>query len=720
MHAKILIVDDEEGVRRLIKKALSLQGYECLLASNAAEARGLLMRQKIDLIVSDIRMPGESGLDLIQYALATYPDMAVIVVSGIGDPETAKAALTIGVHGYLVKPFEHAQVLISAMNALRSKELESNERTYREGLEELVAKKTVELRDRVARLEEAQRALKESEESSGAITESAQDAIFRIDNQGRISYWNGAAERIFGWKREEAVGREFYRLIAPERQRSAHAKAFERFRESGEGLAVGKTMEKVAIRKGGDEFPVELSISAVKIKGLWNSIAILRDISERKQLEGQLSRRTQDLEEAKAGLASEHEKLNRLFARVERAKVEWERTMDCIQSMLLLTDETGKIVRVNRAVSEFTGKTYRELIGQEWDKMLFGECPGVEPNPDSVPEIRHEPSGKWLSVKTGPLYKEDASSPYGKVISIYDSTSLKETTLALEAKSESLQAAYRELKDTQALIIQQEKLASIGQLAAGVAHEINNPTGFISSNLKTLSDYLRDLFRLMEAYREVIRWLKAKEPLTGPLSDLVQRIESIETEADIGFIMEDTPTLLEESQEGTERIKKIVQDLKDFAHPGKQELVYADINKNLDSTLNIAWNEIKYKAKVRKDYGELPEVRCFPQQLNQVFMNILVNAAQAIDRDGEITITTQGRNSHVEIRISDTGKGIPEGLLPRIFEPFFTTKEVGKGTGLGLNVAYNIIKKHKGSIEVESSLGKGTTFVVQIPVHGPG
>ena len=157
-------------------------------------------------------------------------------------------------------------------------------------------------------------------------------------------------------------------------------------------------------------------------------------------------------------------------------------------------------------------------------------------------------------------------------------------------------------------------------------------------------------------------------------------------------------------------------NLKDFAHPGEQKLKYADINKNMESTLNVVWNELKYKARVVKEYGDLPEMRCYPQQLNQVFVNLLVNAAQAIEKEGEIRIATRALDGKVEIKISDTGKGIPEENLSKIFDPFFTTKEVGKGTGLGLNVAYNIIEKHKGTIDVESTVGKGATFAIKLPL----
>ncbi|MFH1491673.1 MAG: ATP-binding protein, partial [Pseudomonadota bacterium] len=196
------------------------------------------------------------------------------------------------------------------------------------------------------------------------------------------------------------------------------------------------------------------------------------------------------------------------------------------------------------------------------------------------------------------------------------------------------------------------------------------------------------------------------------------RIKALETESDIDFILQDMPGLIHESLDGIERIKKIVMDLKDFAHPGKKERVYADINRNLDSTLNIVWNELKYKVTVTKEYGDIPEVKCHPQQLNQVFMNLLVNAAQAIEDKGEIGIKTGRHNGGVSIQIRDTGKGIPKENLSRIFDPFFTTKDIGKGTGLGLNLAYNIIKEHRGSIEVESEAGRGTTFSIMIPLDG--
>lgn len=264
-----------------------------------------------------------------------------------------------------------------------------------------------------------------------------------------------------------------------------------------------------------------------------------------------------------------------------------------------------------------------------------------------------------------------------------------------------------------------EKMASIGQLAAGVAHEINNPTGFISSNLKTLTDYQGDIKGILLQYRSLMAELSdlaAKNKLPSSIASQLVRITDLEEDADIDFILDDIMDLIGDCQEGSDRIKKIVIDLKDFAHPGEEKKQLANINEGIESTLNVINNELKYKTTLKKEYGELPLVMCYPQKLNQVFMNLFINASHAIDEHGGISIITQADNEFVKIIISDTGCGIPLDLVSRIFDPFFTTKEVGKGTGLGLNIAFNIIRQHDGTINVESEVGKGTSFIINLPV----
>ncbi len=286
----------------------------------------------------------------------------------------------------------------------------------------------------------------------------------------------------------------------------------------------------------------------------------------------------------------------------------------------------------------------------------------------------------------------------------------------VEERTAELKKTLSDLQNTQSQLLQSEKLASIGQLAAGVAHEINNPVGFVKSNLGTIEEYRIDLARLLEIYGilEAVLNKEEKQNEDKSIQKVLKDIQEIKDDIDIDFIKDDYVKVIEESLEGIDRVAKIVADLKDFAHVDKAELEHADINKGIESTLNIVWNELKYKAKVIKDLSDIPLVKCYPQRLNQVFTNILVNAAHAIDKKGEIKISTKSDNRHVEIKISDTGTGIPSEVLPKIFDPFFTTKEVGKGTGLGLNMAYNIIKKHQGTIDVESEVGKGSTFIIRL------
>jgi signal transduction histidine kinase len=279
--------------------------------------------------------------------------------------------------------------------------------------------------------------------------------------------------------------------------------------------------------------------------------------------------------------------------------------------------------------------------------------------------------------------------------------------------NEALTELNAKLQLAQDQLMQSEKLASIGQLAAGVAHEINNPVGYVFSNFGTLERYLADLFRVLAAY-EAAEPLLAGTPAAAALS-------ALRSEVELDYLKEDVPTLMAESREGISRVRKIVQDLKDFSHvDNKQEWEWADLHRGIDSTLNIVNNEIKYKADVVKDYGQLPEVMCLPSELNQVFMNLLVNAAHAVQKErGTIRIRTGAGGGEVWVEVEDDGCGIAREDLSRVFDPFFTTKPVGKGTGLGLSLSYGIVKKHQGRLEVASERGVGTRFRMTIPASRP-
>ena len=284
-------------------------------------------------------------------------------------------------------------------------------------------------------------------------------------------------------------------------------------------------------------------------------------------------------------------------------------------------------------------------------------------------------------------------------------------TTQFKQASEALQREIDERKQLESQLVQSEKLASLGQLAAGVAHEINNPIGFISSNLGTLEGYFKQLQEMLDAYRE------AEEAIGS--SELLERLRDLRDRVELEFLRDDIPLLIKESKEGISRVGQIVKDLKDFSRvDSNQEWQWANLQQGIESTLNIVANELKYKADVVKDYQDLPDIECLPSQINQVIMNLIVNASQAIGPDrGTLTLRTGLENETVWIEVADTGAGIPPGSLQKIFDPFFTTKPVGQGTGLGLSLSYGIVKKHRGEISVVSEVGVGSTFRVELPIH---
>ncbi|MEW6648422.1 MAG: ATP-binding protein [Pseudomonadota bacterium] len=375
-----------------------------------------------------------------------------------------------------------------------------------------------------------------------------------------------------------------------------------------------------------------------------------------------------------------------------------EQTDDAV----MITDPAGNIEYVNAAFERETGYLRAEVIGQS-SRILHSGVQDEGFYKKMWDTISSGHSFRALMVnrrKAGDLfYEEKTITPLrdaGGTITHYLSTS-KDVT-------------ERRRMDEQ--LQQSEKLASIGQLAAGVAHEINNPVGYISSNIATLARYMDGIFRLLDAYEEAERALADAE--------LRSRLQALREEVDLAYLRGDIRALIDESGEGVARVKKIVQDLKDFSRQEEAEWQLADLHKGLESTLNIVHNELKYKAEVVREFADLPLVECIPSQLNQVFMNLLVNAAQAIEEHGVIHVRSGLDGSWCWVEVEDNGKGIPSEHINRLFEPFFTTKPVGKGTGLGLSISYGIVQKHGGRIEVDSEPGHGSRFRVWLPLRQSG
>lgn len=329
-------------------------------------------------------------------------------------------------------------------------------------------------------------------------------------------------------------------------------------------------------------------------------------------------------------------------------------------------------------------------------------------------QLPYSPEGQVtpLRLQSTLLFPFDCGGQRCFGLLLYDTTEFARSNEQLSAALNALGSKQLEqeqlihkLEKANAQLLQSEKLAAIGQLAAGVAHEINNPIGYVFSNLKTLTGYVNDLLRIVDAVDGV-----------GSLEELQQLKRSLEYD----YIRTDVEALIHESEDGIERVKKIITALKDFSHIEEEEFRAADLHKGFDSTLNLVNNELKYKAEVVREYGNLPWVECIPSQINQVVMNLLINAAHAIESFGHIALRSGHQGDWVWLEVEDDGKGIDPAILHRIYEPFFTTKPVGKGTGLGLALSYNIVQKHNGRIEVVSQIGQGTRFRVWLPISQPG
>ena len=415
----------------------------------------------------------------------------------------------------------------------------------------------------------AETALRESEERLMCVVKAAQDGIVMMDDDGTVTLWSPAAERITGFDAIEAVGKDLHQLLAPCRLHADLQAAVRSWQGTGRGNALGKTLEVPCLRKDKTEIPVELSLSAVQRNGHWTAVGIIRDISERK-------------------------------------RVEMER------------DRMGVMLR------------------------------------------------------------------------------------------------------------QAQKLESIGQLAAGIAHEINTPTQYVGDNTRFFKDAFADVQRVLHAYEQLYTACKQ----VAVLPELLQKVDSEVQAADMDYISSEIPKAIVQTLEGVDRVATIVRAMKDFSHPGTKEKLPTDIHKAIESTLTVCRHEYKYVAEVTTDFDPfLPPVPCFRGDINQVIMNLIVNAAHAIagrmdaqaGSKGTIGVSTRRDGNWAEIRISDTGTGIPEDIRSRIFDPFFTTKEVGKGTGQGLAICHAVVvSQHRGTIAFETEVGKGTTFIIRLPLAGSG
>ncbi len=548
----------------------------------------------------------------------------------------------------------------------------------------------LQLRTARQRSQDLEFALKTSavERRLGLLFRHARDIVLVTDPDGRIVDANDAAEAAYGYSRNELL-----RLRLQDIQPGAPMQEWTR---NGD-VEQGSTFESSHRRKDGSSLPVELSTRRLEIDGRDLRVAVVRDISARRAAEDAL-RQSED-----------------------RFRTYFERSMVGMAT----TSLSKGWLEVNQALCDIVGYTREEMQNLTWAEITYPD--DLAADVASFERVlRDEIDGYGMekrfirkdgSVVDAQIAAQCVRNPDRTIAyfaaQVLDITERKRAERQLQQKLIELERMNARLEQAQNQLLQSEKMASIGQLAAGVAHELNNPIGFVHSNLGALSTYLQELFALLGAYREVIASASAEQPgLEG--------LRRMEQQVDVPFMQRDLLDLIVESRDGIERVTRIVRDLKDFSRPGDATWQWADLQRGLESTLNIVHNELKYKAEVVRDFGMIPRIYCLPSRLNQVFLNLLVNAGQAIEDKGVITLRSRLFGEHVEIEVRDTGKGIEPEHLPRLFEPFFTTKPVGKGTGLGLSLAYSIVQQHGGRIEVESRPGEGASFRVRLPVQPAG
>ena len=560
------------------------------------------------------------------------------------------------------------------------------------------------------------------------IIETDPVATFVIDAEHRVTHWNAACARLSGITASDMLGRrEAWRAFyAHERPVLADLVADGVVPADG-GTLYGNQLR--ASRALPDTYECESYFPELGGQGRWvyftatplrdiegrivGAIETLQDVTARHDAEEQLRRNQAELENIVAQrtaelLMSNHE----LDAFLENASVG------------IIATRGTRITRGNKKFAAIFELDEGDGSGLQAERFFLDDADFHD-----LSRLMYETLAKGRSLSHEMRLRTDRGTPIWVQMIAYTTNPqdpdasvwwlLQDRTEVMRAQEElvlnyrNIKETNRRLEEAQNQLLQSEKMASIGQLAAGVAHEINNPIGFVNSNLGSLRRYVEALLTLVAAYGRHRDELASDAELTR-----------LEKAADLDYIAEDLPALLQESEEGLSRVKKIVQDLKDFSRVDSADWQDADINAGIESTLNVVMNEVKYRADIERHYGTLPPVRCLAGQLNQVFMNLIVNAAHAIEGGrGVIALATgcetRGGIAGVWIEVADNGKGMPPEVQRRIFEPFFTTKPVGQGTGLGLSLSFSIVQKHGGAIQVQSTPGEGTRFRVWVPVAGP-
>jgi PAS domain S-box-containing protein len=549
---------------------------------------------------------------------------------------------------------------------------------------------------------QAERALQEAHWRTRLVLEAIPSILIGLDTAERITWWNTTAETTFGLTQQAVIGR-FWSECHMQWEGGRIAAGLAQSRAT----AMVVRLDDVPFRRASGEVRL-LGLTINPMQGYAGEpcgfLLLGTDITARKQVDC-------EREEMMRFLQETNNALEELSARVQQSHAETEQLLAAISSMLIGVDAQGRIVRWNAIAEGMFGLAAAEVLGQsfaacgiQWEGAVIQACMAAcqqTGQPTPVMEMRYQgQDGKErvLGVTMSPMCGSGKTAAGFLLIGV-DITQRK----VMEAH-----------------LAQAQKLESIGQLAAGIAHEINTPTQYIGDNTRFLQDVFGDLDGLLERYATLLQATKA-----GMVTEtLLQEIETAETSIDVAYLRQEIPQAIQQSLEGVECVATIVRAMKDFSHPGGAEKTAIDLNKAIESTITVARNEWKYVADMVTDLDPtLPLVPCFPGPLNQVVLNIIVNAAHAIadvgrQEKGTITLTTRRDGDWAEVRVADTGCGIPASIRERIFDPFFTTKDVGKGTGQGLAIAHDVVvRQHAGTLTFETVEGCGSSFIIRLPLR---
>ncbi|MGA2156434.1 MAG: PAS domain S-box protein [Bryobacteraceae bacterium] len=671
LNARILVVDDQEANVRLLEGMLRIAGYTSIESTmDPFKVCELHRKNRYSLILLDLQMPGMDGFQVMEGLKEIEEDGYLPVLVITAQPAHKLRALEAGAKDFVSKPFDLAELRARVHNILEVRLLHLETKNYSKVLEETV--RELEASREVVRLFDIAEH-KAAEERLHVLSDALEQSPVSIvitDLKGNIEYVNPRTTETTGYTFEELKGKN------PRILKSGYTSE-EEYRTLWATIPTGEwhgTFHNK--KKNGELFWETASIRPIlDASGKpTHYLAVKEDVTARKLAEDKI-----------VWLASFPEQNPNPVIEIEVP--------------------SGVVRYVNPAARDLFPDLQQQGLAHAWLAGLeqFGEvstrAAGNETRPDVIVGDRC-----WA--------RTTQYLPEARRLRVY-ATDITQRKRAEES-----------LRQSQSQLLMAQKLESIGQLAAGIAHEINTPIQYIGDNATFLAEAFRDLIRFVEPHAELAGAL-----LYPGRTDFVTALEQSVPNVDVNYLRDEIPKATEQLLEGVAHVARIVRAMKEFSHPGPVEKAPVDINRAIESTILVSKNEWKYVAGLTTDLDpELPLVPCMGGEFNQVILNLIVNATHAIsdvvrdsNQKGSIRISTRRDGGWAEVRVSDTGAGIPEGIRARIFTPFFTTKEVGKGTGQGLAMAHSVIvKKHQGTIHFESEIGVGTTFVVRLPLQCVG